>query len=229
MLRVENLSVSYGGIKAVTDASLTAGAGEVTCIIGRNGSGKSSLVNAVAGLVKTSSGRVILGDVDVSSISPWRRARAGISLVPEDRRIFASLSVRENLILAAKSARGSDASVDRVLTIFPELSNLLARAGNEISGGQQQMVAIGRGLMREPELLILDEPSLGLAPIVVAQVFEAIRSIASAGQSVLLIEQNARAALEVSARGYAMSLGTLRPLSDDARSLDPDELAELYL
>jgi branched-chain amino acid transport system ATP-binding protein len=230
MLRIEDLSVSYGGIKAVVGASLEASAGEITCIIGRNGSGKSSFVNATAGLVRAQSGSVELDGREVSKLPAWRRARAGIALVPEDRRIFASLSVRENLLLAwRRGGPQPNEAIDEVVGIFPEIANFLDRAGNEISGGQQQMVAIARGLMRRPALLILDEPSLGLAPIVVTEVFRAIKSIAERGQAVLLIEQNARAALEISARGYAMSLGQLRMLDESARTLDADRLAELYL
>ncbi len=230
MLKVEELSVHYGGITAVRSVSMEAAAGEITCIIGRNGSGKSSFVNALAGLVRSRAASAMLDGTELSRMPAWRRARAGLSLVPEDRRIFATLSVRENLLLARRSSRSAAASdLDAVIDIFPELSAFMDRGGAEISGGQQQMVAIGRGLMRRPRLLILDEPSLGLAPIVVEQVFRAIGEIAARGQAVLLIEQNARAALDISARAYAMSLGHLRPLDETARALDSEQLAEMYL
>jgi branched-chain amino acid transport system ATP-binding protein len=230
MFKVDNLSVAYGGIHAVHGASLVAHAGQVTSIIGRNGSGKSSLVDGIAGLVRTTGASIVLDGKQLNNKSAWRRARAGISLVPEDRRIFRSLSVRENLELAGVGPRAERlALLESVLNIFPALDKLLGRAGDEISGGQQQMVAIGRGLMRKPRLLILDEPSLGLAPLIVEEVFEAIRTVSAAGQAVLLIEQNAPAALAIADQAYAMSLGTLRSLGPEASTMDKEELIELYL
>jgi branched-chain amino acid transport system ATP-binding protein len=227
MLQVEGVSVSYGGIRAVRDASLTATEGVVTSIIGRNGAGKSSLVQGVAGLVKCS-GRVVLDGVDFSSKSASARARAGISLVPEDRRIFGELSVRENLQLAAGHSL-DDEELAFVLSVFPKLEQLMSNGGHQISGGEQQMVAIARGLLRKPRILILDEPSLGLAPLVVEEVFRAISAVAELGQAVLLIEQNAPAALEISESAYAMSLGRLESLGNHPFAIDRQQLQDLYL
>jgi len=229
MLQVEKLSVSYGGIHAVREASLEAKAGEVTVIIGRNGSGKSSFVNGIAGFVK-SRGSIRLDGQELTGRPPWKRARSGIALVPEDRRIFGDLTVRENLELAGPRSR-SDTKLllDRVLETFPALPPLLDRSGNRISGGQQQMVAIGRGLMRSPRMLILDEPSLGLAPLIVDEVFETIRRVSAEGQAVLLIEQNALAALRIAASAYAMSSGVLQPVSVDLAGAGAKKLLDLYL
>lgn len=230
MLQVEGLTVSYGGIRAVRGASLHAEAGAITSIIGRNGAGKSSLVAAIAGLVPASAERILVDGVDVRAKSAWRRARAGVSLVPEDRRVFGSLTVMENLKLAATGdARQRAASFELIHDIFPSLRDFSARYGNQISGGQQQMVAIARALMRRPKILILDEPSLGLAPLVVKEVFEAIKRVSATGQAVLLVEQNAPAALEISARAYAMSLGELASLGSSPGSIAAEELLELYL
>ena len=229
MLRIEGLSIAYGGIRAVRDATMTVEESAVTCLIGRNGSGKSSLAQAVAGLVNAS-GKTTLDGVDISRKSPASRARLGISLVPESRRIFGSLSVRENLLLGAPRDRKLAASrLDSVLEIFPAIRSFLGRGGHEISGGQQQMLAIGRALMRAPRVLILDEPSLGLGPLIVAEVFRAIARIAAAGQSVLLIEQSAKAALNVATYAYAMSLGHVESLGMTADLPEDFELKDLYL
>lgn len=229
MLEVRNLSVSYGGIRAVRDVGLSVKEAAITCLIGRNGSGKSSLVQAIAGMV-ASRGVTTLDGVEISRHSLTQRAQAGISLVPEGRRIFGSLSVRENLLLGAPRTSGvARQRLETVLGIFPSMQEFLDRGGHQISGGQQQMVAIGRALMRSPRLLILDEPSLGLAPLVVNVVFHAIRRVASEGQSVLLIEQNAKAALEIADYAYAMSLGEVEWLGATA-DLPPDfEPNDLYL
>jgi branched-chain amino acid transport system ATP-binding protein len=229
MLDVDNLSVSYGGIRAVRDARLRVPESAITCLIGRNGSGKSSLVQAIAGLV-SSSGKTTLDGLDISRRSPASRARLGISLVPESRRIFGSLSVRENLLLgASRDAKLARSRLEKVLEVFPPLRELLPRGGHEISGGQQQMLAIGRALMRSPRVLILDEPSLGLGPLVVAEVFRAIQRIAAAGQAVLLVEQNAKAALNVAQYAYAMSLGRIESLGRTSELAPDFQLRDLYL
>ena len=227
MLEVKDLSVSYGGIQAVRHAGLSIKEAAITCLIGRNGSGKSSLVQAIAGLVP-SRGITTLDGVDISRHSPTRRAHAGISLVPEGRRIFGTLTVRENLLLGAPRDNAvARQRLGTVLDVLPAMRDFLDRGGHQISGGQQQMVAIGRALMRSPRLLILDEPSLGLAPLVVIEVFRAIHRVAAGGQAVLLIEQNAKAALEIADYAYAMSLGEVEWLgatADLPHDFEPDDL-----
>jgi len=229
MFEVRDLTVSYGGVEAVRSASLSVPDAGITCLIGRNGAGKSSLVNAIAGLVP-SRGSVVLGERDLSSASTTRRARAGIALVPETRRVYATLSARENLLLGA---RGRSREVaDRyaeILELFPPIAAFERRFGNQLSGGEQQMVAIGRALMCRPRLLVLDEPSLGLAPIIVSAVLDAVQSLATKGQGVLLIEQNGRAALSVSQRAYSMAEGRVAVIDHQSPHFDPSSLEALYL
>ncbi|NKQ56159.1 ABC transporter ATP-binding protein [Amycolatopsis sp. K13G38] len=230
MLEVENLSVAYKGIHAVNGISFTVPAGGITCMIGRNGAGKSSTVGAIAGFVKASGGRVVLDGRDLTHTSTAGRSRAGVALVPENRRIFGTLTAAENVMLGAPSSRGdAQARFAEILELFPAIRTFQGRGGHQLSGGEQQMVAISRALMCSPKVLILDEPSLGLAPIVVKAVFAAIEELASAGQAILLIEQNGRAALRISQRAYAMSLGQVHELDHRSAGFDERELHALYL
>lgn len=212
MLRVDQLVVDYGAVHALTGVSLDVGPGELVAILGSNGAGKSTLLRTISGLVRARSGSITIDGEDVTSTPPERIARLGIAHVPEGRKIFGSLSVAQNLLIGATSrADASDTAADfeRVYAMFPVLHERRTQDGWSLSGGQQQMLAIGRALMSRPRLLMLDEPSLGLAPLLVRQVLATVREICDAGTSVLLVEQNARAALRIADRGLVLSTGAV--------------------
>jgi branched-chain amino acid transport system ATP-binding protein len=212
MLEVRNLDVAYGRAPALRDVSLSIAAGELACVVGPNGAGKSTLINAIGGLHRASGGRVAMDGVDLARAPSHRFCGAGIALVPEGRRLFTRMTVRENLELgsfrrAAKRERAS--SLERVCALFPVVREKLDAPAGALSGGQQQMVAIGRALMARPRLLLLDEPSLGLAPAIVLAMFHAIREINAAGTAVLLVEQNVAMALEIATRAYLLEEGRI--------------------
>jgi branched-chain amino acid transport system ATP-binding protein len=210
LLEVRHLAVAYGDAPAVWDATLQVGAGEVVSVIGPNGSGKSTLVNTIAGLQRARGGELRFGGVDLGAVPSHRVCRHGIALVPEGRRLFTRMTVEENLEIGAYRAearRARTATLDRVYRLFPILSDRRRQLAGALSGGQQQMVAIGRALMARPRLLLLDEPSLGLAPAVVDQMFAIIRAINAEGVAILLVEQNVVRALEIAARAYVLEEG----------------------
>ena len=210
MLSVERISVHYGAAPALFDVSLDVGAGELVCIVGPNGAGKSTLINTIAGLNRVSSGALSFAGRDLAHLPAHRFCAEGIAIVPEGRRLFGGMTVRENLelgsLLAAARAR-RDQSLERACAMFPALAPKLDRPARTLSGGQQQMVAIARALMAQPRLLLLDEPSLGLAPAIVLELFRAIQRINAGGTAVLLVEQNVAAALDISARAYVLDEG----------------------
>jgi branched-chain amino acid transport system ATP-binding protein len=211
-LEVAGLHVFYGGIAAVKGVSLGVGRGEIVALIGANGAGKTSVLKAIVGLVPAAKGSVRLFGRDVNAVPTHRRTALGATLVPEGRAIFAGMSVRENLELGAflkRDAATLGARLDRVLGLFPRLAERLDQAGGTLSGGEQQMLAIGRALMGEPKLLLLDEPSLGLAPKLVAQIFASVVEIASTGITILLVEQNTRLALETAHRAHVLVTGEI--------------------
>ncbi|WP_141004222.1 ABC transporter ATP-binding protein [Nocardioides humi] len=202
----------------------------MTCLIGRNGAGKSSLVNALAGLVKPSGGRIVLDGKDLSRAGAATRSRAGIALVPESRRVYGSLSALENIWLGARgNKREAEERLASIIELFPAIERFQDRGGNQLSGGEQQMVAIARALMCDPKVLVLDEPSLGLAPIVVKAVLGGIEQLALRGQAILLIEQNGRAALRISQHAYAMARGEIHSLDHQSPEFNERELQALYL
>jgi branched-chain amino acid transport system ATP-binding protein len=212
MLRVDSLCVHYGAAPALWDVSLHMDAGELVCIVGPNGAGKSTLINTIAGLNRVTSGALTLSECDLTRLPPYRFCGQGIALVPEGRRLFTGMTVRENLELGsllpgAKANRR--ASLDRVCDLFPALTPNLDRSSGMLSGGQQQMVAIARALMAQPKLLLLDEPSLGLAPVIVSELFQTIRRVNAEGTAVLLVEQNVALALDLSARAYVLEEGRI--------------------
>ena len=212
MLEVDRIVVAYGEAGALWDVSLRVAPGELLCIVGPNGAGKTTLVNTIAGILKPKTGRIRMDGHDVARLPPHRYCEAGIALVPEGRRLFTGMTVAENLdvgsYLPAAKARRRE-SLAEVLELFPALQSRMEVPAGELSGGQQQMVAIGRALMARPRLLLLDEPSLGLSPLVTADVFRAIRKISAAGITIVLVEQNVGIALRVSHRACVLELGRI--------------------
>ena len=212
LLEVANLVARYGRITALSDVSLTVDEGEVVTLIGANGAGKTTTLRAISGLVRPAAGTIRFAGRDITRLAPNEIVRAGIGHSPEGRRVFPRMTVRENLELGAYTRMAKDeiaADTERVLTIFPRLKERYGQKAGTMSGGEQQMLAIGRALMSRPRLLLLDEPSLGLSPKLVQTIFEVIRDISSRGTTILLIEQNARQALAVASRGYVLEVGKI--------------------
>ncbi len=212
LLEVTNLVARYGRITALSDVSLTVDEGEVVTLIGANGAGKTTTLRTISGLMRPASGTIRFDGRDITRVAPNEIVRAGIGHSPEGRRVFPRMTVRENLELGAYTRRAKDeiaADIERVLTIFPRLRERYAQKAGTMSGGEQQMLAIGRALMSRPRLLLLDEPSLGLSPKLVQTIFEVIRDISARGTTILLIEQNARQALAVASRGYVLEVGRI--------------------
>jgi branched-chain amino acid transport system ATP-binding protein len=232
MLEVRDLQVAYGAAPALWGVSLEVRAGELLCVVGPNGAGKTTLINAIAGILRARAGRIVFEGQDITKLPPHRFCEAGIAIVPEGRRLFTGMNVLENLELGsylptAKSHRKQ--SLDAVIELFPVLREKLASPAGELSGGQQQMVAIARALMARPRLLLLDEPSLGLSPLIVHDMFAAIRRINSQGVSVLLVEQNVVMAMEVSTRAYVLEEGRIVADGPPQELLARPEIQRAYL
>ena len=206
-LAVRDLHAYYGESHVLQGVSLDVGEGESVALLGRNGAGKTTTINTIVGFVRPRGGTVRVGDRDLTAKPPHRVAAAGVALVPQGRRVFSDLTVRENLMIAARSNGGWDLA--RVLELFPSLARRLANRGDELSGGEQQMVAIGRALLRDPALLLLDEPSEGLAPKLVTEVGDVLVRLRESGLSLLLVEQNLALATRVAQRVYVMNKGTI--------------------
>jgi branched-chain amino acid transport system ATP-binding protein len=212
MLEVENIEAGYGPIRALDRVSLEVAAGELVAIIGANGAGKTTLLMAISGVVPTRGGEVRFEGRSVTGLEPHEIVRLGIGHAPEGRRIFPRLTVRENLELGGftRSDRAEmRRDIDEICGLFPVLGQRMGQMGGTLSGGEQQMLALGRALVGRPRLLLLDEPSLGLAPLVVAKIFEVIASLSARGIAVVLVEQNARAALKLASRGYVLETGRI--------------------
>ncbi|MFR8169946.1 MAG: ABC transporter ATP-binding protein [Marvinbryantia sp.] len=211
MLKAENVNVSFGQVRALTNVSIELKEGEIVAIIGANGAGKSSLMRSIMGDVRATSGKITYLDKNLGKMRPHEIVKAGVVYVPEGRQVFAKLSVQDNLEMGAYCRNYSKAELNRhyeeAYTMFPILKDRRKQMAGSLSGGQQQMLALCRGLMSDPKVMLLDEPSLGLAPIIVDEVFETIKSINTRGISVILVEQNAYMALETSARGYVLENG----------------------
>jgi branched-chain amino acid transport system ATP-binding protein len=230
LLEIEGLGVDYGRVRALTDVSLAVAQGEIVALIGANGAGKTTLLRAISGLVRPAAGTIVLSGDEIASRRPDGIVRLGVAHAPEGRRVFARMSVAENLALGAYVRRGrNDDAFERVLTIFPRLRERLAQRAGTLSGGEQQMLALGRALMSAPRLLLLDEPSLGLAPLVVQAIFGVIRDLNAAGTTVLLVEQNARQALAIAARGYVLELGKVVHAGSARELLASAAVAAAYL
>lgn len=208
LLSVSDASISYGKVEAVRSVSLDVGRNEIVTIVGANGAGKTTLLNAIMGILPQN-GRIRFDGTDIAGIEIEDRVAAGLSLVPEHRELFGTMSVEDNLQLGAfRNAKAAAQSFERVYALFPRLKERRQQLAGTLSGGEQQMLAMGRALMGEPRLLMLDEPSLGLAPLIVADIFKTVGELRAAGVSVLLVEQNAKAALQIADRAYVMELGS---------------------
>ena len=232
MLEVQAISVNYGAAPALWDVSLQVGEGELVCVVGPNGAGKTTLINAIAGLHRVRAGRIRLHGQDITALPAHRFCEAGIAIVPEGRRLFTQMSVHDNLVLGsfiprAKARRAE--TLARVLDLFPVLKLKLAQQAGALSGGQQQMVAIGRALMAGPQLLLLDEPSLGLSPLVVQDMFRAIREVHAQGTSVLLVEQNVASAMSLARRAYVVEEGRIVADGPADELLQRPEIQRAYL
>jgi branched-chain amino acid transport system ATP-binding protein len=232
MLQIEKIQVNYGAAPALWDVSLHIEPGELVSVIGPNGAGKTTLINAVMGLSPLKSGRIVWEGETVSLLPPHRLCEKGLALVPESRRLFTGMTVRENLELgamhpAARAVR--DQTFEQVCELFPAVRAKLSQVSGTLSGGQQQMVAIGRAMMALPRLLLLDEPSLGLAPSIVAEMFRAIESIHQSGTAVMLVEQNVSRALAISQRTYVLENGRVVTSGASSELSRRDEIRKAYL
>ncbi|MFE5671962.1 ABC transporter ATP-binding protein [Agromyces sp. NPDC056523] len=231
-LEVQDVDVYYGRVHALRQLSFAVGEGEIVCLLGNNGAGKSTTMNLLSGLVRPKAGSVRWNGTDLATAKPWNIVSSGLIHVPEGRRIFSTMTVHENLLLGGYSVRDRrriDERIAQVYELMPRLAERRRQQGGTLSGGEQQMVAIGRALIGGPKLLLLDEPSMGLAPLVVKQVMEVISAVNAQGTTVLLVEQNARAALKIAHRAYVIETGAVTlsgPASELAR--DP-RVVEAYL
>ncbi len=233
LLEVKDLELAYGQVAVCRGLSLRLDRGEIVALIGANGAGKSTTLRAIAGLLPPRVGTIVFSGKDVTAMPSYERSKLGIALVPEGRRVFPFLTVRENLELGGFNVRNDAAKIrqrlDGVFAMFPRLSERSGQNAGTLSGGEQQMLALGRAMMSEPQLLCLDEPSLGLAPIVVQDIFQKIRAINAAGTSVLLVEQNARHAFETASRGYVLQTGSVIASGSCAELKANPRVQEAYL
>jgi len=232
MLEVSNLQVAYGAAPALWGVTFELRGRELLCVVGPNGAGKTTLINTLSGVLRAKGGRIVFEGRDITALPPHRFCEAGIAIVPEGRRLFGSMSVLENLeigsILPAAKAKRAE-SLAMVLALFPALKEKLGQAAGELSGGQQQMVAIGRALMARPRLLLLDEPSLGLSPLIVTELFGAIQRVHREGTAVLLVEQNVATALRVADRAYVLEEGRMVAEGTPDALMQRDEIRRAYL
>lgn len=232
MLKVEKLDVYYGNIRALHEVGFEVNEGEIVTLIGANGAGKTTVLHTISGLVPARSGSVRFLDYDLIRLAPHKIVQLGLAQVPEGRRIFANLTVKENLEMGAytrKDAKGIKDDYEQVFTRFPRLKERLNQMAGTLSGGEQQMLAIGRTLMSRPKLVLMDEPSMGLAPLLVSEIFDIIKEINAAGTTILLVEQNAQMALSIANRAYVLETGRV-VLQGDAKTLaDSEEVRKAYL
>ncbi|MBE6594243.1 MAG: ABC transporter ATP-binding protein [Ruminococcaceae bacterium] len=225
LLRVEDLSVYYGVIQALKGISFSVNRGEIVSLIGANGAGKTTTLHTITGLIRAKSGKVFYKDAEITRTPAHKIVTMGISHVPEGRRIFQNLSVYENLLLGAYSRKDKaeiESNLEMVFRQFPRLEERRRQLAGTLSGGEQQMLAMGRALLASPELIVLDEPSMGLSPLLVGEVFEIIKSFHAAGKTVLLVEQNAKMAMAISDRAYVLENGVIT-MSGDAKELSEDD------
>lgn len=232
MLEIQNISAGYGQIKVLSNVSLNVKAGEIVSVIGANGAGKSTTMKCITGIMPLHSGSVMLDGEDLSLVSPHERVFKGLAQVPEGRRVFPKLTVLENLELGAFRFQKGHSLIDdleKVYSLFPILSDRKSQAAGLLSGGEQQMLAIGRALMSRPRVLLLDEPSMGVAPKLVAKIFETIVNLNKSGMTILLVEQNATRALQIANRGYVLELGSIILADEASKLLTNDKVKAAYL
>lgn len=231
MLFIDNVFVKYGAVTAVKGVSLEVHEGEIVTVLGANGAGKSSLLKAIVGLTATHSGTVRFLDSDITGVQTEKIVPMGLTLTPEGRHVFPDLSVRDNLLLGAASAKGENLpqAMSRMYDQFPILSERSDQMAGTLSGGEQQMLAIARSLMSHPRLLILDEPSLGLAPVIIAEVFQLIKRLRNEGTTILLVEQNVAQSLAIADRAYLLELGTMTRHGTAGEFLEGVDLKSIYL
>ena len=231
ILKVDDINVYYGSIHAIKGISFEVNQGEIVTLIGANGAGKSTTLNTIAGLLHRKTGSVSFLGEDLGKTPSYKIVSKGLALVPEGRRVFLQMTVQENLDMGAYTRRGgkSDEDMERVFEQFPRLKERRKQVAGTLSGGEQQMLAMGRALMSSPKLLMLDEPSMGLAPILVEQIFEIILGLHKAGTTILLVEQNAQAALSVADRGYVLETGHIVTTGTGAELLESPSIKKAYL
>jgi branched-chain amino acid transport system ATP-binding protein len=231
VLEIEALDVAYGEIRALRGVALEVGRGEIVAILGNNGAGKTTTLKTISGLLHPTAGTIMLEAEPLVGMPPHAIVARGVAHVPEGRRIFNRLTVRENLMMGAylRSDAGITADLDRVFALFPRLAERLTQVAGTLSGGEQQMLAIGRALMANPRVLLLDEPSMGLAPVLVEQIFDTISDINRQGMTILLVEQNAAMALSIAHRGYVLETGSIALAGTAAELADNPEVRRAYL
>lgn len=231
MLKVENLNVYYGSINAIKGISFEVNQGEIVTMIGANGAGKSTTMNTVAGLLKPRSGSIVFEDKDITHMPASKVVSLGLALCPEGRRVFQQMSVRENLEMGGYTRQASEIapSLEQVFELFPRLKERQRQIAGTLSGGEQQMLAMGRAMMSKPKLLMLDEPSMGLAPLLVEQIFDIILSLNKAGTTILLVEQNAQMALSIANRAYVLETGNIFKEGSADMLMHDDAVRKAYL
>lgn len=232
MLEVKNLQVYYGVIQAIKDVSFTVNEGEVIALIGANGAGKTTILHTITGLITAKGGEVLYEGIDLQKIPAHKIVSLGIAHVPEGRHVFAQLSVYENLLMGAftrKDKAEIEESIQSVYKRFPRLQERRNQLAGTLSGGEQQMLAMGRALMSKPKIILMDEPSMGLSPILVAEIFDIIKSISKSGTTVLLVEQNAKKALSIADRAYVLETGKIVLTDDAKRLMDNEQVKKAYL
>ena len=234
MLQVSDVSTYYGPIRALKQVNLQVNAGEIVALIGANGAGKTTLLNKISGLLGPRHGQILLNGRNIAGQSPESIVRLGISLVPERRQIFSTMTVRDNLLLGAyhrfgRDGKSLDADIAQVFELFPILDKRAGQLGGTLSGGEQQMLALARGLMSQPKLLMLDEPSVGLAPLMVREILRIVAEMRTRGTTILLVEQNARAALSIADRGYVLENGQIVMEGEASELTQNENVQRAYL
>jgi branched-chain amino acid transport system ATP-binding protein len=231
MLKVENINVYYGAIHSVKGISFEVAQGEIVTLIGANGAGKSTTLKTVSGILRSKGGAITFLGEDITSVSAYKLTRRGLSHVPEGRRVFQQLTVEENLEMGGypRSAAENRRNIERVYETFPRIKERKRQIAGTLSGGEQQMLALGRSLMSAPRLMMMDEPSMGLAPVLVQQIFDIIKELNESGTTILLVEQNARMALSIAHRGYVLESGRIVLAADASELLNNDDVKRAYL